>query len=278
VTPPVALTLAGSDSGGGAGIQADLRTFAALQVHGATAISAVTAQTTTEVREIFPLPPEMVVAQIEATLADLSVLATKTGMLATAATVIAVGALAAAGRLPQLVVDPVLVATSGGLLLEPGAEAAYLEQLLPAATVVTPNLAEAGALLGAEIRTLADQRDAAQALIKLGVAWAVVTGGHVPPGAANCEDGVADAVDVVSDGNTVTELRAPRWPSPNTHGSGCSFAAAIAAGLARGAPVPDAIRAAKTFVHRAIAGAAAWDLGAGPGPIDHLGWNHQEEP
>lgn len=275
MNPPVALTIAGSDSGGAAGIQADLKAFAAQGVFGASAITAITAQNSTEVREILLVPPAFVVAQIDAVLDDLPVAATKTGMLASAETIVALGALARAGRLPQLVVDPVLVASTGYRFLDPSAEAAYLEQLVPAATVVTPNLYEAGVLLGCTLETLDDQRAAARALTDAGARWAVVKGGH---GTSDAGD---DAVDVVCDGSDVVELHAPRVATANTHGSGCSFASAIAAGLARGVPPMEAIRAAKTFVHSAIVGSARWHLGAGHGPLDHFRWNNrndQEDP
>jgi len=269
VTPPVALTIAGSDSGGGAGIQADLRTFAALGVHGTTAVTAVTAQNSTEVRVVQALDPGLVAAQVRAVLDDLAPGAAKTGMLATAGIVDVVAELA--GRLPALVVDPVLVSSTGHRLLHPDAERRYREVLIPRATVLTPNVREAARLLGTEIRTLAAQHEAARALQALGAAWVVVTGGCPTDGAGT------DAVDVVADGRRTVELRARRIDTPNTHGSGCTFSAAIAAELARGASVPAAIRAAKAFVHRAVAGAAAWRLGAGHGPLDHLGWNRPEE-
>jgi hydroxymethylpyrimidine/phosphomethylpyrimidine kinase len=275
VNPPVALTIAGSDSGGAAGIQADLKTFAAHAVFGASAITAITAQNSTEVREVCRVPTPLVVAQIDAVLDDLPVAATKTGMLASAETIVAVTALARAGRLPQLVVDPVLIASTGSRLLDPSAECGYLQQLVPAATVVTPNLHEAGALLGCELETLDDQRAAARALTEAGARWAVVKGGHAT------SDAGEDAVDVVCDGSAVVELRAPRVATANTHGSGCSFASAITAGLARGVPPMKAIRAAKTYVHSAIVGSTRWHLGAGHGPLDHFRWddrNDQEDP
>ncbi|MDT5028486.1 MAG: hydroxymethylpyrimidine/phosphomethylpyrimidine kinase [Micromonosporaceae bacterium] len=265
-TPRVALTIAGSDSGGGAGIQADLKTFAAHGVHGASAITAVTAQNTVGVRGVYALAAEFVVTQVEAVCADLDVAATKTGMLATADTVRAVAALAAAGRLPRLVVDPVMVASSGDRLLEPAAERLYREALLPHALVLTPNLREAEVLLGRSIRTLADQHEAARALGRFGPATVVVKGGHA------VTDSADEAVDVVWDGSGTYELRALRVDTPNNHGTGCSFASAIAAALARGSTVSDAVAQAKSFVHRGVVGAAAWRLGQGHGPIDHFGW------
>ncbi|MEX2659419.1 MAG: bifunctional hydroxymethylpyrimidine kinase/phosphomethylpyrimidine kinase [Acidimicrobiales bacterium] len=273
MTPPVALTIAGSDSGAGAGIQADLKTFAALGVYGTTAITAVTAQSTTEVRRVEPLAPDLVLAQVEAVLDDLPVVAVKTGMLADAAVIAVVADLAEAGRLPNLVVDPVLVSSTGARLLARDAEHLYVDRLLRHARVITPNLAEAAALLGGAITNLDDQRSAARALGAHGPEVVVVKGGHQLP---DCGDG-DDAVDVVWDGDRCTELRATRIDTANVHGTGCSFASAIAAGLARGLTVDEALRVAKTFVHQAIEGAAPWRLGAGHGPIDHFRFN-QEEP
>ena len=267
MTPPVALTIAGSDSGGGAGIQADLKTFAALRVFGTSAITALTAQNTTGVRGVHATPTDFVLAQVEAVLDDLPVAGVKTGMLATAATVTAVASLAAAGRLPNLVVDPVMVASSGDRLLEPAAEAAYRDLLFPHAAVVTPNRREAEVLLGIPIHTLADQHAAARALGALGAAAAVVKGGHP------ADDAGAEAVDVVWDGQTTYELRAPWVETPNNHGTGCSFAAATAAHLARGADLHDALAGAKAFVAHAVAGGAGWRLGTGHGPLDHFGWS-----
>ncbi|MDP9396273.1 MAG: bifunctional hydroxymethylpyrimidine kinase/phosphomethylpyrimidine kinase [Actinomycetota bacterium] len=266
MTPPVALTIAGSDSSGGAGIQADLRTFAALRVFGASAVTALTAQNTCGVRGVHAVPADFVVAQVLAVLDDLDVAAVKTGMLATAEIVGAVARLAADGRLPHLVVDPVMVASSGDRLLEPEAERAYVEALLPHAMLVTPNRREAEVLLGSRIDTLADQHEAARALGKLGPA-AVVKGGHA------VADSGDEAVDVVWDGTGTYELRAARVDTPNNHGTGCSFASAVAAGLAKGSDVTTALHDAKSFVSAAVAGGASWRLGGGHGPLDHFGWS-----
>lgn len=271
IGPPIALTIAGSDSGGGAGIQADLKTFAALGVYGTSAVTAITAQNTTAVLRSHPLPADLVVAQIEAVVDDLAVIAVKTGMLATAEIVAAVADLAEAGRLPNLVVDPVLVSSSGTRLFDRHAEAMYLDRLFPVARVITPNRAEAEALLGASIATRDDQRDAARALGVYGSDVVIVKGGH----ALGDDDRVA--IDVVWDGKTITELRAPRIDTGNVHGTGCTFAAAITAGFARGLDLLDALGAAKAFVQRAIQGAAGWQLGSGHGPLDHFEFN-QEEP
>ena len=268
MNPPVALTIAGSDSGGGAGIQADLKTFAALEVFGTCAITTLTAQNTTGVRGVHVVPADFVIAQIDAVLDDLPVRGVKTGMLATAATVEAVAALAAAGRLPNLVVDPVMVASSGDRLLEPAAERSYRDKLLPHATVVTPNLWEAEVLLGTPIRTRDDQHRAARDLGRYGPAAVVVKGGHP------VDDAGPEALDVVWDGAATYELRSPWINTSNNHGTGCSFAAATAAYLARGADLRTALESAKTFVTEAVAGAAAWRLGSGHGPLDHFGWSH----
>lgn len=267
MTPVVALTIAGSDSGGGAGIQADLKTFAAHGVFGTSALSALTAQNTTAVTGVHAVPVEFVVAQVEAVLDDFAVRAVKTGMLATAAVVEAVAELAAAGRLPALVVDPVMVASSGARLLEPAAEWAYAQLLLPHAEVVTPNVYEAQVLLGRDITTLAQQRDAAQALGQLGPRHVLVKGGHA------VRDAGDEAVDVLWDGSELVELRAPRVPGGNDHGTGCSLASAIAAGLALGSDLQPAVRDAKAYVARALAGSAGWRLGTGHGPLDHFGWD-----
>ena len=270
MTPPVALTIAGSDSGGGAGVQADLKTFAALGVFGTSAFAALTAQNTRAVVGVLPVPPEFVVAQVEAVLDDLPVAAVKTGMLGTAGVVTAVADLAAAGRLPSLVVDPVMVSSSGARLLEEAAERAYVERLLPWARVLTPNLLEAQVLLGTPIRTLAQQADAARALAGLGPEVVVVKGGHAVSGS---ED---EAVDVVWDRGRTYELRAPRVATDNDHGTGCTFASAVAARLAAGSEVEPALHAAKAYVSRAVAGGAGWRLGQGHGPLDHFGWSARD--
>ncbi len=264
-TPAVALTIAGSDSGGGAGIQADLLTFAALGVHGASAITALTAQNTVGVAGVHVPPPEFLRAQLDAVLGDLPVAAVKTGMLATEDVVSAVAEYAAAGRLPNLVVDPVLVSSTGARLLDPGAEAAYREALFPHALVVTPNTREAQALLGAPVESLDDARHAAGKLAEWGPRWVVVKGGHL------AVDGGACDVVVESSTGDITELCLARVDTHNDHGTGCSFAAATAAGLAQGLPVLEAVQAAKRFVHEGLERSARWALGAGHGPVGKLG-------
>jgi hydroxymethylpyrimidine/phosphomethylpyrimidine kinase len=265
-TPPTALTIAGSDSGGGAGAQADLKTFAALGVYGTCAITAVTAQNTAEVRGVVALEPTFVQQQIETVLDDFSVGSVKTGMLATAATVTAVSDLARRGLLPRLVVDPVLVSSTGHRLLEAAGVAAYLQQLLPHALVVTPNLREAAVLGDTDVESLRalDARVAvAERIRATGAAYVVVKGGHLTD----------SADDVVAGPDGTVVLAGERVATGNDHGTGCSLSAAIAAHLTRGASVPEAITQSKLFVARALAGGAAWQLGAGHGPLDHFGWS-----
>jgi hydroxymethylpyrimidine/phosphomethylpyrimidine kinase len=267
VTPPVALTIAGSDSGGGAGIQADLKTFAALGVFGVSAITALTAQNTATVAAVHVPPPEFVDTEITTVLADFDVRAVKTGMLADRRIVDTVGRRAARGDLPNLVVDPVLVTSSGHPLMEVGAERAYVTAIFPHALVITPNMREAALLVGRAVTTVDDMVAAALALHQTGPKYVIVKGGHLSD--------ADDAVDVVFDGNDVTMLRAPRVQSTNNHGTGCTFASAVAAHLALGDDVLTAARRAKDFVTTAIAGSAAWRLGksqAGHGPLDHFGW------
>ncbi len=274
--PPVALTIAGSDSGAGAGIQADIKTMAALGVFATTAITAVTAQNTREVRTVFPLPPDLVTAQIHAVLDDLPVAAVKTGLLGGVPVVEEVADLAAAGRLPRLVVDPVMVASTGRPLLPAAAVQAYRDRLLPHVLVVTPNLGEAALLAGVESGSLVDVSalvDAARRIHALGPTWVLVKGGHLPGVAWPAGRPPDQVEDVLYDGSEVTVLEAPHVDSPNTHGTGCSLSAAIAARLAGGDDVPSAVGTAKAFVHTALVGGSAWRLGGGHGPLDHLGWS-----
>jgi hydroxymethylpyrimidine/phosphomethylpyrimidine kinase len=274
MTPRVAMTIAGSDSGGGAGIEADLRTFAAYRVHGTVAITAVTAQSTVAVTAVAPLEAEMVLTQIETVLADIHVDAAKTGMLARPRTIEAVGALAASGGLPMLVVDPVLVSSTGHPLMEAGGAEAYRASLIPHAEVLTPNLREAAVLLGidiAELDSVLAMAHAGQALVAMGAKHCIIKGGHLLAGGVTA----TRAPDVVVGPQGVVELDAARIETPNDHGTGCSLAAAIAAGLARGLHTMAAIETAKGFVHQAISGATGWELGHGHGPIDHLGWGDE---
>jgi hydroxymethylpyrimidine/phosphomethylpyrimidine kinase len=255
---PVALTIAGSDSGGGAGIQADLKTFAALRVHGTSAITAITAQNTLGVTDVLELPASLIVAQIAAVINDIGVQGAKTGMLSSSAIVEAVAGAVEAYSIPNLVVDPVMVAKSGARLLRDDAVDALRRRLLPLATVITPNLPETAVLLGKRVETLAERVDAARELVSLGARAAVVKGGHAE----------GDATDVFWDGAQLVELRAERIPTENTHGSGCTFSAAIAASLAKGSDPLSAVRIAKDFITRAIA--SSLELGEGHGPVNPM--------
>jgi hydroxymethylpyrimidine kinase/phosphomethylpyrimidine kinase len=265
VTPPVVLTVAGSDSGGGAGIQADLKTFAAHRCYGASVVTAITAQNTRAVSDVHPVPPATVASQLDAVLDDLPVAAVKTGMLGSPEVAEVVARRARAGRLPNLVVDPVLVASTGYAL---GVVAA-IERLLPYALVVTPNLAEAAALVGGGVATPAEMATAAAQLAGRGPRYVVVTGGDLRARGGDRDQ----AIDAMWAGGRVRFLRLPRVPTGNSHGSGCTFSAAIAAQLARGAPVPEAVAAAKSYVAKALAGGAGWRIGSGIGPLDHFEWS-----
>jgi hydroxymethylpyrimidine/phosphomethylpyrimidine kinase len=266
MTPPVALSIAGSDSGGGAGIQADLRTWSSLGVHGATAVTAVTAQNTMVVRHVYPIPAPVVVAQIEAVLDDLFVAAVKTGMLPDPATIDAVADMAASGRLPFLVVDPVFVSSSGQSLSSPASLVALRDRLLPHAMVVTPNAAEAALLTGLAVDDLPGQRRAA---LTLGARTptVVVTGGDL--------DG--DPVDVICHHGDLHECRHRRIVTSNSHGTGCTFSAALAAFLMFGLVAEKAVSAAAEFVAAGLIGASDWRLGQGRGPLDHFGWSSPAE-
>lgn len=258
---PVALTIAGSDSGGGAGIQADLKTFFALGCHGTSALTALTAQNTVGVTGIHEVPPEFVRAQIDAVADDMGVDAAKTGMLASADIVVAVAEAVKDHAISKLVVDPVFVSKHRDTLLADSAVDALKERLIPLAEVITPNLFEAGALLGREIATLSDMRTAAKELSELGPRTVLVKGGHLD---------VDRAVDVFYDGAEFHELDAPRYDTEDTHGTGCTLAAAIAARLAHGDDIADAVRAAKSFVTGAIKRGIR--VGKGFGPVNP-GWN-----
>jgi hydroxymethylpyrimidine/phosphomethylpyrimidine kinase len=254
---PRTLTIAGSDSGGGAGIQADLKVFMALGCHGMSAVTALTAQNTMGVSGIHEVPAEFVIAQIEAVSSDIGVDAAKTGMLASAAIVSAVAKSVAANDIAPLVVDPVFVSKSRDRLLAEDAVAALKNELFPLAAVITPNLFEASALVGEEIATRDEMADAARALHLLGPRAVLVKGGHL--------DG-PDAIDVLFDGDAVTEISGPRFDTKDTHGTGCALSAAIAARLAHGDSIPDAVRAAKDFVSGAIEHGLR--VGRGWGPVN----------
>jgi hydroxymethylpyrimidine/phosphomethylpyrimidine kinase len=259
---PRALTIAGSDSGGGAGIQADLKTFAALGVYGLSALTAITAQNTQGVRAVQELPPELVEAQVDAVLEDIGADAAKTGMLSSSAIIEVVARCVSRWKL-RLVVDPVMVAKGGDALLQPEAITTLSTRLLPLAEVVTPNLFEAEVLTGRRIETLEDMRAAAQAIFALGPRHVVVKGGHR----------AADPVDVYFDGKDFAELRAARISTRHTHGTGCTFSAAIAAFMARGLPVDAAVTGAKNYITEAIRHAPG--LGNGHGPVGHF-WQWQQ--
>lgn len=241
---PIALTVAGSDSGGGAGIQADLKTFAALRVHGTSAITCITAQNPREVRAVQAVRPSILRSQLEAVCAELPPRAVKTGMLYSAALIQEVARFRFPDA-PPLVVDPVMVATSGAPLLRPRALHALVRLLLPRATLITPNLAEAELLLSATLRSVEDLREAARTLYRRFGSAVLLKGGHL--------GGLSQAVDLYYDGRTELLLQAPRIRNLHTHGTGCTYAAAIAAHLARGLPLPRAVAAAKQFITRALA-------------------------
>lgn len=265
----MALTIAGSDSGAGAGLQADLKTFSALGVFGTVAVTAVTAQSTAAVLGVVAMEPAFVDLQLDAVLGDLPVAAVKTGMLSTPAIVRAVGRRAGAGDLPRLVVDPVLVASTGRPLLDEDGVGAYLAHLLPYADVVTPNLEEAALLTGMPVGDLDAMVVAAERLAGTGARTVVVKGGHL---------GGDTAPDVLWHDGQVTVLPGARVPTTNDHGTGCTLSAAITAYRAQGLDQVAAITHAKQYVARAIRGAARWRLGAGHGPLDHFGWNGAPGP
>jgi hydroxymethylpyrimidine kinase/phosphomethylpyrimidine kinase len=271
VQPLTVLTIAGSDSGGGAGIQADLRTFCAFEVHATTALTAVTAQNTVGVTSVQNIDPDVVVAQVLSVVADFEVSAVKTGMLAQPATVEKVAGLASEGLLPHLVVDPVLVSSTGHALMVDGGVEAYRDALLHHAEVVTPNLREAAMLCGVDVNDVKSHDDMvalARRLLGFGPTWALVKGGHF------VEHSLTEsrAPDILVRGDDVFIFDAARVVTSNDHGTGCSLSAAICAGLALGRTLPDAARDAKSFVLAALTSATDWKLGRGRGPIDHLGW------
>ncbi|MFJ9631118.1 bifunctional hydroxymethylpyrimidine kinase/phosphomethylpyrimidine kinase [Streptomyces sp. NPDC101175] len=260
---PLVLTVAGSDSGGGAGIQADLKTMLALGVHGMSVVTAVTAQNSRGVQGAWELPAAAVRAQYRSVVDDIGVQAVKTGMLASAELVETVAELLAGTDAPA-VVDPVGISKHGDALLAASALDAVRTKLLPVATVATPNLDEVAQLTGVRVETEEQLREAAAAVLSYGPRWVLVKGGHLP----------GDAVDLLTDGTEEHWLRAPRYDNRHTHGTGCTLASAIAAHLAMGRSVPDAVTAAKTYVTGAIA--AGFALGGGIGPVDH-GWALRRE-
>ena len=256
-----ALTIAGSDSGGGAGIQADLKTFAAHGVYGLSTVTAVTAQNTVGVTAVHAVPPDVVVAQIEAVVGDIGVDAVKTGMLLNAEIVEAVAACVRALDVPRLVVDPVIMAESGGRLLQEDGVRKLKTDLLQRAYVVTPNRLEAEILTGQSVGSTSAAREVARRIHDLGAAAVIMKGGHLPG---------TDVVDILFDGETFYEFRGPRLDNHSTHGTGCTFGAALAASLALGRSLVDATRTAKTYVEEAIRHSVP--LGHGRGPLNHF-WN-----
>jgi hydroxymethylpyrimidine/phosphomethylpyrimidine kinase len=252
------LTIAGSDSGGGAGIQADLKTMLALGVHGMSVLTAITAQNSVGVQAFWELPVEAVRAQFDSVVGDIGVDAVKTGMLASAPIVIAVADLLSRVKVP-VVVDPVGVSKHGDSLLHPDAVSAVRERLLPQATVVTPNLFEVTQLTGVKVREAADMPAAARAVKALGPEWVLVKGGHLE----------GEATDLLSDGTSEHWFRAPRSDNRHTHGTGCTLASAVASYLARGDDVLTAVGRAKEYVTGAVRN--GFQLGQGIGPVDH-GW------
>jgi hydroxymethylpyrimidine/phosphomethylpyrimidine kinase len=258
MTVPTALTIAGSDSGGGAGIQADLKTFSAFRVFGTSVLTALTAQNSVGVHGVFDVPPEFVGRQIDAVLSDIGADAVKIGMLSSAPIIHAVvERLSAHGHRP-VVLDPVMIAKSGDALLQPAARAALIAEALPLAEIVTPNLHEAAALADMAVTTEADMEEAARRIGKLGPRHVLVKGGHLE----------GAATDILWDGREFRRYTSPRLDSPNTHGTGCTLSSAIAAGLALGRPLGDAVAEAKRYVGAAIA--AGFQAGRGVGALRHF--------
>lgn len=255
-----ALTIAGSDSGGGAGIQADLKTFTAFGVYGMSALTALTAQNTVGVQEIQEVPVEFIGKQIESVMTDIGADAVKTGMLASEEIIKVVADAIKSFHMPNLVVDPVMVAKSGDPLLAETARQTIKELLIPLAEVITPNIFEAEALVGYDIENLEAMKRAAKDLHELGCRWVIVKGGHMAI--------EGQAMDVVYNGSDYLLLKSPRFDSQNTHGTGCTFASAIAASLAKNLPPLSAIKKAKEYITEAIRSGLA--IGNGHGPTNHL--------
>ena len=255
---PTAMTIAGSDSGGGAGVQADIKTFAALGVYGTSTLTAITAQNTVGVTAVHEIPTDVISAQIDAVLTDIGADAVKTGMLSSSAIIECVVAALETHAVQRLVVDPVMVAKSGDSLLREDAIDTLRTRLLPLAAVVTPNIPEAEALTETKIVSDADVRRAAESIVAMGAKSVVVKGGH--------REG--PATDLFYDGSDFRQFTAPRIDTVNTHGTGCTFASAVAAGLARGMAVADAVALAKEYVTEAIR--RSFPIGKGHGPLNHF--------
>ncbi len=258
MSAPKALTVAGSDSGGGAGIQADLKTFSAFRVFGMSVLTAITAQNSVGVHGVFDLPPEFVARQIDAVLSDFGADAIKVGMLSTGSIIAAVAARLRHWGADRVVLDPVMIAKSGDALLHPDAQDALVRQMLPLAWVVTPNLHEAAALAGMPVETEQDMEQAARRIATAGPRHVLVKGGHLKD----------SATDILWDGRSFTRFTADRLPHHNTHGTGCTFSSAIAACLARGQALDDAIREAKAYVTAAIR--EGFQAGRGVGVLRHF--------
>ncbi|MDZ7373737.1 MAG: bifunctional hydroxymethylpyrimidine kinase/phosphomethylpyrimidine kinase [candidate division KSB1 bacterium] len=256
--PVLVLTIAGSDSGGGAGIQADLKTMSAFGVYGMTVITSVTAQNTRGVQGIWDLPPEFVGLQLDSVLSDLGAHAVKTGMLSNREIIRVVAERLRRYAVPHLVVDPVMVAKSGDPLLRDDARHALISEILPLAELVTPNIPEAQVLAGVPVRTPADMKEAALRIRELGPRNVLVKGGHLE----------GEAIDILWDGQNFHEYRAPRLDQKHTHGTGCTYSAAIASCLAKGFPLLKAVEIAKRYITLAIREGLA--LGSGYGPVNHL--------
>lgn len=254
------LTIAGSDSGGGAGIQADLKTFAARGVWGMSALTAITAQNTLKVEAVFTLPANFVAAQIDCVMKDIGADAWKTGMLANAAIIKVLAQRAKHYKIKLLVVDPVMVAQSGDSLIVPNAQSILVSKLIPLAFVVTPNLAEAQALSGLTITTIGQMKQAAVIIHRLGTQHVVVKGGHLP--------GSKQAIDILYDGKKIVEFKAKRTNTRNTHGTGCTFASLIAAELAKGKTIYQAVKEAKIYLTNALKNNLNLHLGHGHGPVN----------
>lgn len=260
--PPIALTIAGSDSSGGAGIQADLKTFSALGVYGASVITALTAQNTLGVTAIHDVPDDFIAAQMDAVFSDLAVKAVKIGMLSRPGTILAVAAGLERHRARPVVLDPVMVAASGAKLLTDDAVATLAATLLPMADIITPNLPEAATLLSTRAAASEDEmRQQAEALMARGAKAVLMKGGHGQG---------AESVDLLVTPQGTARFPAPRLDTRNTHGTGCTLSSAIAARLALGDDLPDAVAAAKTYISAAIAAADLLDVGAGHGPVHHF--------
>lgn len=267
--PPRVLSIAGSDSGGGAGIQADLKTFEALGCFGMTAITAITAQNTRGVRSIQALPPQLLAEQIDAVVEDLGVDAVKIGMLHDPAVVRVVAQAIDRHRLACVVLDPVMVATSGDRLIADDTQAVLVSELFPRATLITPNLDEAGWLIGQPIESAQALEAAARRLQAMGARAVLLKGGHLAGPVLT---------DLLLDGDTVVRWAGPRIESDNTHGTGCTLSSAIACGLARGRSLPDAVAMARDYVRGALAASAGWRLGGGHGPLHHAHRSQEANP